>query len=67
MDAPQAASTGDVVESDFAIIDDKGNALGSHFIIKLDKVEGDHVYGWIVRDDDSVFEVKKRVVTCSYR
>ena len=61
VDAPQKASAGDIVESDFVIIDDKGNALGSQF--KLDKVEGGHVYGSIARQDGSVFEVKK---TCGH-
>ena len=61
VDAPQKASAGDVVESDFVIIDEKGNALGSRF--KLDKIEGGHVYGSITRQDGSVFQVKK---TCGH-
>ena len=55
------ASAGDVVESDYTIIDDKGNALGSRF--KFDKVEGGHVYGSITRQDGSVFEFQK---TCGH-
>ena len=61
VDAPQKASAGDVVESDYTIIDDKGNALGSRF--KFDKVEGGHVYGSITRQDGSVFEFQK---TCGH-
>ena len=57
VDAPQAAAVGEVVESDYVIIDDKGNALGSRFT--LTKVAGGHVYGSISRDDGSVFEVKR--------
>ena len=53
VDAPQKASAGDVVESDFVIIDEKGIALGSRF--KLDKIEGGHVQGSIKRKDGSVF------------